>query len=276
MQPLANRVRDDFNANRAVGHVAFSVEASRGVTRRRTTDEGGPMRVRFPNAHSRHLEAILVNTAGGIAGGDALTVEIDVGRGARLTTATAAAEKIYRTHGPEAALSLKLNVQAAGTLHWLPQETILFDQARLARTVDITLADDANLLFVETQVFGRSAMGETIGDGSFTDRWRVRRGGKLVFAENVRLGGDIAAKLARPAIGAGAIAFATVIVAPCDEAKIETWRTAQDGLRGHAAISLWNGIAVARFCAGDAASLRHDMLQHLSALQVELPRLWYQ
>ncbi len=234
------------------------------------------MRVRFPNAHARSLEAVLVNTAGGIAGGDNLAVEITVGRGARLMAGTATAEKVYRSHGPDAALSLKIDVQAAGHLLWLPQETILFDRSRLSRRIDIDLADDASLVFAETQVFGRTAMNETIVSGGFVDSWRVRRGGRLVFAETTRLDGDIAAKLARPAIGGGAVAVATMLITPCDEAKIEAWRATRDSLKGQAAISMWNGIAVARFCANDATALRHDMIMQLAALQVELPRLWLQ
>jgi urease accessory protein len=276
MSVAANSDRRVFDANRANGRVAFSVESVRGVTRRQITDEAGPMRVRFPNAHARSLEAVLVNTAGGIAGGDNLAVEITVGRGARLMAGTATAEKVYRSHGPDAALSLKIDVQAAGHLLWLPQETILFDRSRLSRRIDIDLADDASLVFAETQVFGRTAMNETIVSGGFVDSWRVRRGGRLVFAETTRLDGDIAAKLARPAIGGGAVAVATMLITPCDEAKIEAWRATRDSLKGQAAISMWNGIAVARFCANDATALRHDMIMQLAALQVELPRLWLQ
>jgi urease accessory protein len=276
MSPVTGQSSPTFDANRAVGRLAFGVDAFRGVTRRRNTDEAGPLRVRFPNPHSSSLEAVIVNTAGGIAGGDRLEIDISVGRGARLTAGTAAAEKVYRSHGPEAALSLKIDVQAAGNLCWLPQETILFDQAKLSRRIDIDLDPEATLVFAETQIFGRAAMGETMDGGGFVDRWRIRRGGRLVFAETTRLSGGIANKLAQPAIGKGAVSVGTVVIAPAGAAQIEAWRAVSENLRGEAAISMWNGIAVARFCAADAAALRHDLILQLTALQVKLPRLWLQ
>ena len=90
---------------------------------------------------------------------------------------------------------MKLKVGAGGTLAWLPQETILFDQVRLRRSIEVDLAPDASLLLAEGVVFGRSAMGETLAQGRFFDRWRVRRGGALVFAESLRLEDAIAERL---------------------------------------------------------------------------------
>ena len=103
---------------------------------------------------------------------------------------------------------------------WLPQETILFDRARISRRIDIDLAEDASLLLCEIVVFGRSAMGETMRRGEFVDRWRLRRGGKLVFAETVRLDGDIGEKLARPAVANGGVAIGTALIVPGDEALV--------------------------------------------------------
>ena len=60
--------------------------------------------------------------------------------------------------------------------------------------------------------------------GELVDRWRVRRGGRLILAETVRLDGDIGAKLARPAIAKGAVAVATAVIAPGDEALVQKMR----------------------------------------------------
>jgi urease accessory protein len=131
--------------------------------RRSRVHEAGSLRVRFPNGISRDtLDAVIVNTAGGMAGGDDFGIDIDVGPGARLTVTTAAAEKIYRSLGADTEIAVKLNVSPGGALAWLPQETILFDQVRLRRSIDIELAEDSHLLLVEAVVFGRSAMGETL------------------------------------------------------------------------------------------------------------------
>jgi urease accessory protein len=210
-----------------------------------------------------------------VAGGDRFEVRITAGEEARLTLTTAAAEKVYRATDAPAELAISLSVAAGAQLAWLPQETILFDRAKVSRRIDIDLAEGASLLLCEIVVFGRAAMGERMQGGSFVDRWRLRYGGKLIFAETVRLDGDIGGKLARPAIGKGAAAIATALVVPGDQALVERIRQAADGFGGEVGISAWNGFAMARFCAQDAARLRADMMAVLSrASDRALPRLW--
>jgi urease accessory protein len=258
-------------ANRAAGRVALSVAAFGGVTRRRRVYEDGPLRVRFPNAGDGALEAVIVNTAGGIAGGDRHDLDIGV-QGGALTLTTAAAEKIYRALEGPAEVAVKLAVAPGARLCWLPQETILFDRARLLRRIDVELAGDASLLIAEAVVFGRSAMGETVEQGAFTDRWRVHRDGRLLFAETVRLDGAIARKLARPAIANGSVALATVLAVPGDEALVD--RVRAQAFRGEVGVSAWNGLAVARLCAKDGAILRCDLTAVMAAIGASPPRLW--
>ncbi|MBV9560687.1 MAG: urease accessory protein UreD [Bradyrhizobium sp.] len=264
-----------FDANRARGAVAFEVCLQDGVTRRGALHEAGSLRVRFPSPEDAGLSAVFVNTAGGIAGGDRFDVEIAVGAGARLTLTTAAAEKVYRALGAPAELNITLKVADDAALAWLPQETILFDHARLSRRIDIDLAEGASLLLCEILVFGRAAMGERLRQGSLVDRWRLKRGGRLVFAETVRLEGDIGAQLDRPAIAAGAGAVATALMVPGDEALVERIREVSDSFGGEVGLSAWNGFAMARFCAQDVARLRADMVAVLGrAAGRPLPRLW--
>lgn len=265
-----------FAANRAVGQVAFEVRADAGRSLRGASREAGSLRVRFPTPEGEGLSAVLVNTAGGIAGGDRFDVDITVGSQAHLTVTTAAAEKIYRSHGPKASIGVKLSVARGGRLAWLPQETILFDRAATARSFEIELAEDAELVMCEIVIFGRAAMGETMCHGAFVDHWRLRRGGRLVFAENVRLEGEIGAKLARPAIGNGAGAIATVLIAPGDEALVGRLRDAAAGFATELGASAWNGFAVLRFCAQDASVLRKEVITALQAAGARLPRLWLQ
>jgi len=263
-----------FAANRARGAVTFDVHLIEGRTRRRQLHESGSLRVRFPSPEDDGLTAMFVNTAGGAAGGDRFDIDITAGEGARLTMSTAAAEKIYRSHGPAAEINISLRAEAGAHLSWLPQETILFDQARTTRSIDIDLADTASLVLCEIVVFGRTAMGEAMQTGSFIDRWRLRRGGRLVFAENVRLDGDIGAKLARPAIANGGLAIATALIVPGDEALLERLRTVAEQAGCEVGISCWNGFAMARICAQDAAQLRADMMALLSQSGAMLPRMW--
>ncbi|MGJ5176790.1 urease accessory protein UreD [Bradyrhizobium oligotrophicum] len=271
----ANAAADIFEANRARGAVRFDVRLQDGVTRRHHLHESGSLRVRFPSPEDDGLSAMFVNTAGGIAGGDRFAIEVAAGEGSRVTLSSAAAEKVYRAAGKPAELDIALTAHAGAHISWLPQETILFDRARIHRRIDIDLAATASLLLCEIVVFGRTAMGETMREGEFVDRWRVRRGGRLVFAETVRLDGDIGDKLAQPAIAKGAAAIGTALIVPGDAALVERIRESLPAFRGEAGLSAWNGFAMARFCAQDAASLRADMMAVLGcASSVPLPRLW--
>jgi Urease accessory protein UreH len=217
---------------------------------------------------------VIVNTGGGMTGGDRLKVEIALGEGARLIAGTAAAEKIYRSTGPDAEMDVKLDIDEGAQLAWLPQETILFDRARLSRRIDVDLAESASLLMAEAVVFGRAAMGEAMRQGFFADRWRVRRSGKLIFADSARLDGAVAETLAAPASAAGGIAIATVLMAPSDGGKLAAVRALSEQFTGEVGISAWGGIAVARLCAKDGAALRHDLIVLLAALGASVPRLW--
>ena len=271
--PLRNEI---FAGNRAVGRVAFTVAAGLGGSRRGRVHEAGSLRVRFPNGNSQAaLEAVIVNTAGGMTGGDRFDVDIKVGDGARLSVTTAAAEKIYRSLGPDTDIGVELEVGPGGALAWLPQETIVFDQARLRRGIDIELARDANLVLAEAAVFGRSAMGEAVVQGQFFDRWRLRVDGALVFAETLRLDGEISQRLAQRAVTAGGVAVASIIKYPGDDSDAAAVRVMQDRFVGEVGISAWNGLVVARLVASDGAALRRDLVAVLTALNAApLPRLW--
>ena len=272
--------QDIFAANRATGHIALSVAATGGVTRRKRVHEDGSLRVRFPNAAPDALEAVIVNTGGGMTGGDSFAIEIDMGEGASLVAGSAAAEKIYRSNGPDAKMTMRFDLAAGSRLSWLPQETILFDQARLSRRIDIDLAEGASLLMAEAVVLGRAASGEAMHHGFFTDRWRLRRAGRLVFADGARLDGAIAARLSEPAVTDGGIAMAMVLIAPGGDAQLaqglEQVRALDENFNGEVGVSAWNGIAVARLCAKDGADLRHDLIAVLAALGAQVPRLWLQ
>jgi len=269
-----------FAANRATGHIALSVAALDGRTRRKLVREDGSLRVRFPNAAPEALEAVIVNTGGGMTGGDRFAIDIALEAGASLIAGTAAAEKVYRSNGPDAEMTVRLDLAEGARLAWLPQETILFDRARLSRRIDVDLAPGASLLMAEAVVFGRAAHGEVMQQGMLADRWRIRRNGKLIYADTARLDGDIGGKLGQAAVMNGGIAFATVLCAPGGEEqlaqKLEEVRALGETFKSEVGISAWNGIAVARLCAKDGATLRHDLIAVLGALGAQVPRLWLQ
>jgi urease accessory protein len=246
------------------------------MSRRAHVYEAGSLRVRFPNvAAGGALEAVIVNTAGGMTGGDRFELGVAVGEGARLTVTTAAAEKIYRSLGPDTAVSVKLEVGAGGMLAWLPQETILFDQMRLRRTIEVDLARNAQLIVAEAIVFGRSAMGETVARGHLFDRWRIRVDGALVFAEALRLDGAIVENLAQRATAAGGAAIASVLKIPAGDANLAAIRASESSFAGEVGVSTFNGLALARLVAADGAALRRDLIGVLTGFgAAPLPRLW--
>jgi urease accessory protein len=194
---------------------------------------------------------------------------------ARLLVSTAAAEKIYRTIEPATTIDVKLAVGAGSRLAWLPQETILFDRSRLRRSIEIDLAEDAQLLLAEAIIFGRTGMGEAVDDSSVRDRWRLRRDGQLIHAEAMRLDGAIATRLAEPAVAKGGVAVATMLIVPGDEETAASVRTLEKKFRSEVGVSAWNGLAVVRFCAADGAALRHDLTAVLTVLRGgKLPHCW--
>jgi urease accessory protein len=267
-------LQQTFAANRATGRIALEVAGEAGRTRRVRVGEEGSLRVRFPNARGGDSEAVVVNTAGGMAGGDAFSFDLRARAGADLTLTTAAAEKIYRAMDDASRIDVRLTVEPGARLAWLPQESILFDRTRLERSITIDLVGDAQVAVAEAVVFGRALMGEQVAEGSLIDRWRVSRDGRLVFAETFRIEGAVAEKLAHPAIGNGAVALATVLISPGTDAHAEAFRALADDFIGEAGISCWNGLCVARFCAQNSAALRADMSRALAALDVVLPRIW--
>lgn len=265
-----------FAGNRAVGRIALSVAAAGGGTRRQRVHEAGALRVRFPNVTNKGtLDAVIINTAGGMAGGDRFDIDVAVKAGARLTVTTAAAEKIYRSLGPDTEIDVRLDVGPGAVLAWLPQETILFDQVRLRRAIEVDLASNASVLLAEGVVFGRSAMSETVLQGRFFDRWRVRVDGALAFAESLRLDGAIAQRLAQRAVAGESIAIASVLKVPANEKAIAAVRAMEKDFAGEVGISTWNGLTVARLVASDGAALHRDLVGVLTALSgMPLPRLW--
>lgn len=262
---------------RAVGRVSFAAAAINGRTRPMRIEESGSMRIRLPRGEGAGLDAVLVNTAGGVACGDRFAVEIEAQADASVTVATPAAEKVYRSDGPVSNLVVKLTAGAGARLDWLPQETILFDEARLDRQLEAVLAEDARLTMLEAVVFGREARAERIVNGLFIDRWRIHRGSRLVYADTLRLDGRIADLLQKPSVGNGARALATLIyVAPDAEARLELAREQLSFGQGcDAAASAWNGLLAVRFCAVSIEALRAAVCPFLLTFRGEpLPRVW--
>src|SRR3546814_352355 len=174
---------------RTQGQVRVSVRrANDGRTRVADLFQEGCLKVRLPRPRcDREADLVMMNTAGGLTGGDRLSVQVFVGEGACATVTTPACEHIYRSIAGEAFIEQRLQVGRAGRLDWLPQETILFDRSRVRRRLDVHLEADAEITIAEAVLFGRTAMGETVKGGFFSDLWTVRCGGRLLFADATRI-----------------------------------------------------------------------------------------
>jgi urease accessory protein len=256
----------------------LSVKSSPGGTRLERLFQEGAAKIRLPHRHGPGLEAVLINTAGGLTGGDRIEWEAEVGDGAALTLTTQACEKVYRAGEGEAQITCRLRVGKDASLAWLPQETILFDRSALRRRLEIDVAPGARALILEATVFGRTAMGEEVQHAAFRDRWRVRVGGRLVHAEEFALEGAGADTLRRAAAGAGARAMATVLVVGGDaEASASA---IGDMLGPSGGASTWTvgdaGKLLARLTATDGRALRQRLIPLLQLLTGEagLPKIW--
>lgn len=259
---------------RAEGAVRLLARAVEGGTEAYEVAESGPLRLRFPRLAEDTLEAILINTAGGIAGGDRLEIAVEAAEGSAVALTSQAAEKIYRSTGPAARISLRLAARAGARLDWLPQETILFDRARVARTLEAEVAADARLTICEAIVFGRTAMDERVRSGMWRDRWNIRRAGRLVFADALTLDGGIESVLARPAVARGALAVATIVqVAPDAETRVDALR-ASFAREIEAGASAFDGLLVARLIAPGGFVLRRALLDALASIECAPPRAY--
>lgn len=264
-----------LHSNRVVAGLRLGAVRDGIMTRLADLAEGGGYRIKFPDAEAG-LDAVIVNTGGGLLGGDRLEIACAAGPDADLMVTSQSAEKVYRAAGAASAVALNLNVASGARLHWLPMETILFSGARLRRSITVDMAADAEVLVAETTVFGRLAMGETLGDGLLEDCWQIRRAGRLVHADFSRLDGDLGALLARPAVANGATAIANlVLVSPRAEAMIDPVRALMQAEGVCAGASAWNGRLALRLMASDPAPLRTTLARVIAGVTNRPnPRFW--
>ncbi len=257
----------DTDLQRSAGAIMLEVGTGGAVRRRR---EEGCAKLRIPaRLAGQSPEAIIINTSGGLAGGDRFEVEVRAESDFCLTTQ--AAEKIYRSLGSETRMATRLRAEGNARLLWLPQEAILFDGAQLKRSFDAELGRNATLLAVETVVLGRKAMMELLTEFSFHDRWRIRRNGKLIFADDLRF--DPLRVRGAAALGQYE-AFATIVLVGRDtELFLEPLREII-GMSG--GVSAWDGKLIARLVGLDSFDLRKTLIPALKLLSGKdlLPKVW--
>ena len=239
--------------------------------------QAGCLKARFPRVEQEAwTTAVTLNTSGGVAGGDCLAASFDIAEGARATIAAQAAERFYRAlpGSAPAHVCTRVTVANGAAAEWLPQETLLFDRCAVDRRLDVELADDAWFLGVESLVFGRAAMGESVQHARLRDLIRIRRGDKLLLHDAIHLDGEVSAVLQHKAIANGARAVATLVhVSPGAEAHLDDVRAV---LPPEAGASAWNNMLLARILSATGAALRQAVTAVLGVIRGSrpLPRVW--
>jgi urease accessory protein len=278
LAPINDQGLERLASQRVDGTGRLSLHVNDGRTRVSRLYQEGAAKIRMPRVSGDPLEAILINMAGGLTGGDRLQWDVELKEGASAVVTTQACERIYRTGGGEARIAARLKLAKGTHLAWLPQETIVFNRSALSRRLDVEMEEGADILLSEATVFGRHAMGEKVDAARFADRWRVRLGGRLVHAEEFRLGPDVAAQLQARPVADGALAVATVLMISGEaERRLDAARQ----IVGEAgACSLWRvGCAaklMARLYAPDSYALRKRLAPLLALLngKAGLPKIW--
>jgi urease accessory protein len=263
---------------RARGVIDASFKTGSNGTAIQDLKESGGYRLKFP--HAQVCEATIVNTGGGMAGGDHLHMCLDLGKNAHVVCSTQSAEKIYRSDGAVSTIENRFHLADHAHLVWIPQETILFDRARLRRQLSVNMSSSAQFLACEILFFGRHAMGEILRDAEFFDHWDIRRDEHLIYAERLRLHGDVQKHLDRKAVGDGARAFATLLlVSQKAESRLDDFRNfmnqnPEDSVEWGA--SAWNGLLCLRALSSNPFVLRRLMVVCLTYFnQNPLPRVWH-
>ncbi|KWV40399.1 urease accessory protein UreD [Rhizobium altiplani] len=260
---------------RAEGRGHLAARMLDGRTRLQELYQEGAGKIRLPDTFDSSMEAVIINTAGGLTGGDRMNWSVTAGPGARIDVTTQACEKIYKASAGTAEVNTSITAGANARVDWLPQETILFDRSSLFRKLDVDLDDDAEFLAVEAILLGRKAMGEAVESGLFRDRWRIRKAGRLCHAEDLALQGNVAMFAGADAVLSGKVAFATLLyVGPRAEAYLGAVRPLLEGHMGGA--SSWAGKLVVRLSAPDGFALRKILIPIISALRdgAPVPKVW--
>lgn len=271
---MPEAMTEPYAPPRARGTVALSAQCRADRTVLERLHQSGSAKALLPRVWTPGLTAVLLNTAGGVTGGDRFKTDVTAKAGTDLTLTTQAAERLYRAvPGTTGTIDTHLRVESGATLRWLPQETIAFDGAALDRRLTIDMAADARVLAVEPLILGRAAMGETIRTLTLRDRWTVRRDGELIYADTLRLDGDIVATTGNRATLAGHLACASAILAAPDaERNLDPVRALLPATGGASLIR--DGLLAIRLVAPTGQAMRRHLMPILEYLGGSLPQVW--
>ena len=258
---------------RSHGQARVSLTASGGLG---DLFQKGSGKAILPRVDGPVPEVVFLNTSGGLTGGDTLTFDLSIGKGAAAMAATQTAERAYASPAGHAKVEVRLKLGNGATLFWLPQETILFQHAALRRATTVEMGDGARFLGVETLVLGRGAMNEHLNHVDLRDARRVfGPDGTIRHAEQICLDSATLADVVSPAGWQGKTVLATLtFVAPDAEDSLGRVRDLIQTLPC-AAASAWNDRLVLRILANDSWQVRKALIPVIQALGPgNIPRVW--
>lgn len=266
---------------RSIGEGRLAVKISDGKTGIADLYQKANAKIRVPKTYDQSLEAVLINTSGGMTGGDKLNWTIDADPASHAIVTTQACEKIYKSQAETANVHTTVHVSEEASVEWLPQETIFFDEGRLKRSIDVQLASSAHFIGLEAVVLGRQAMGEPARNIELSDRWRIKRDGKLIHADEVRLNGNIEQLIVAQSTLNRAASFATLVICLPDSQQNKSEQLVSEMRKAAAPTANWsvNEIGtkiVARFVASDMYDLRQTLVPVLIAAREsrDVPKVW--
>jgi len=174
--------------------------------------QSGSAKVFYPKCHDEIKELVLVNTAGGLTSGDEFSYNIDINNQSSVFVTTQTAERAYKGLEKSSNIKVELSIDRSSNLYWIPQELILFNNCNLRRDINVNVKGCSNFLLAETTIFGRTAMGEYLEEGTFIDNWRIYEDTKLLHAEALNLIGNIKEQLSKIASTNSGVAICNIFV----------------------------------------------------------------
>jgi urease accessory protein len=196
---------------------------------------------------------IIVHPPGGIAGGDQLLIDAQLGKDAHTLFTTPGATRWYRSTGAPASQSVALRAASGATIEWLPQETIYFDHTHAKNSLDVSLEGDASFIGWEIACLGRQRAGEQFENGRIRQAMSIKVDGRTVFVERGQLNAQDRL-LASPIGFGGDKVFATLVAhsPKCTVRLLEQCREIgiPEGMR--AGLSLIGNTLVGR-CLGNSS-----------------------
>jgi urease accessory protein len=247
-------------------------------------EHSGPLLVQKPlyPEGDAVCHSIIVHPPGGIAGGDALNLEVRLREHTTALLTTPGAGKWYKSVGPKASLTQHFDIGRGAVLEWLPQPAIVFDAARAEIRTEVRLHQEAVYMGWDMTCMGRTASGERFNSGELRQRTEIWQQGRRLWCEYARLAGDDPMLASQAGLAARTVS-ATLIAAGRDISKdlLDQCRGIAPGAGERAGITVLPRVLLARYLGHSSEAAMHYFIALWSLLRpalagraAVLPRIW--